>query len=538
MPTQTQMPDISIPQARRIAVDTTGAQIVQEESPATRDSRGIYLPHYIEPVSHIAIDIGGSLAKVVYFTRSNLPISTTPPASGHSSPFLPPSQSLIQPPPIASSSRRSSDESPALNPHSHAPFDPSPPEHRRPTVNGALTPGVLHADYQTSTTPPPVRASRSSISSHPKLRRSSLPPPLPGGLLNFARFETDNIEGLITFLQELISTSAAANRVSLEKMKRNVKVMATGGGAHKYYDQLRSELGVEVRREEEMECLILGLGFVTRVPEEVFWFSEELVYKVSHPESSTAVNTAHLTIPASELPRPSPTPPAYQVTFAPTPSSKDLAPHFPCLIVNIGSGVSIVKVDEDGRFERVSGTSLGGGTLWGLLSLLTDADSFDEMLMLSEQGDNSAVDMLVGDIYGSDYSKIGLKSSTIASSFGKVFKKGSTPGQRKKTFKQEDIARSLLYAISNNIGHVAYMNAAKYGLDKVFFGGCFIRGHAATISTLSYAIRFWSKGTMRACFLRHEGFLGAIGAWIKNVDKVEEADNGNAVSNEDETTQD
>ena len=34
-------------------------------------------------------------------------------------------------------------------------------------------------------------------------------------------------------------------------------------------------------------------------------------------------------------------------------------------------------MDEDGGFERVSGTSLGGGTLWGLLSLLTDARSFD-----------------------------------------------------------------------------------------------------------------------------------------------------------------
>lgn len=32
-------------------------------------------------------------------------------------------------------------------------------------------------------------------------------------------------------------------------------------------------------------------------------------------------------------------------------------------------------------------------------------------------------------------------------------------------------------------------------------------GHAATIATLSYAIRFWSKGTKRALFLRHEGFL-------------------------------
>lgn len=78
-----------------------------------------------------------------------------------------------------------------------------------------------------------------------------------------------------------------------------------------------------------------------------------------------------------------------------------------------------------------------------------------EMLLLSENGDNAAVDMLVGDIYGSDYSKIGLKSSTIASSFGKVFRKGVNSEERKKSFKQEDIAKSLLYAISNNIGHVA-----------------------------------------------------------------------------------
>ncbi len=78
-----------------------------------------------------------------------------------------------------------------------------------------------------------------------------------------------------------------------------------------------------------------------------------------------------------------------------------------------------------------------------------------EMLHLSESGDNSAVDMLVGDIYGTDATKIGLKSSTIASSFGKVFRKGADPVERKKAFKQEDVAKSLLYAISNNIGHVA-----------------------------------------------------------------------------------
>ena len=158
-----------------------------------------------------------------------------------------------------------------------------------------------------------------------------------------------------------------------------------------YYDRLRTELEVEVLREEEMECLILGLGFVSRVPEEVFWLGEELVYKVSHPDSQTGPNgdTSSLTVPAPELPRPSPTPPSYQVTFAPTPSLTEETPHFPCLVVNIGSGVSIVKCDADGKFERVSGTSLGGGTLWGLLSLLTDARSFDGEWFTAERGERA-----------------------------------------------------------------------------------------------------------------------------------------------------
>lgn len=73
------------------------------------------------------------------------------------------------------------------------------------------------------------------------------------------------------------------------------------------------------------------------------------------------------------------------------------------------------------------------------------------MLKFSESGDNAAVDMLVGDIYGQDYSRLGLKTTTIASSFGKVFQKGA----EKRHFAPEDISKSLLYAISNNIGQIA-----------------------------------------------------------------------------------
>jgi len=210
---------------------------------------------------------------------------------------------------------------------------------------------------------------------------------------------------------------------------------------------------------------------------------------------------------------------------------------YPYLLVNIGSGVSMIKVSGPRAYERVGGTSLGGGTLWGLLSLLTGAGSFDEMLDLAERGNNAKVDMLVGDIYGTDYGKIGLKSSTIASSFGKVFRikqeaeKGTECQSTDPTsvddrpppaadspaapFSSADVSRSLLYAISNNIGQIAYLQSEKHSLSTIYFGGSFIRGHRQTMNTLSYAIKFWSKGEKKAYFLRHEGYLGAVGAFLK-----------------------
>lgn len=140
---------------------------------------------------------------------------------------------------------------------------------------------------------------------------------------------------------------------------------------------------------------------------------------------------------------------------------------YPYLLVNIGSGVSMIKVSGPNKFQRVGGTHLGGGTFWGIMSLLTGARTFDDMLAMADRGDNSGVDMLVGDIYGMDYSKIGLKSTAIASTFGKVFRlknaaeSGAEDGEGLYhddfqqangngdgvNFQHEDMSRSLLYAI-------------------------------------------------------------------------------------------
>jgi type II pantothenate kinase len=181
-------------------------------------------------------------------------------------------------------------------------------------------------------------------------------------------------------------------------------------------------------------------------------------------------------------------PPAPLSQTTPYSASLDTVPigshKHPYLLVNIGSGVSMIKVSGPRQFERVGGTSLGGGTLWGLLSLLTGARNFDEMLKFAERGDNTAVDMLVGDIYGHGigYEKIGLKSTTIASTFGKVYRlkrkaekeaedhggmgafdedgiDGAEAGGAANhvSFRPEDISKSLLYAIR----YVSPLNSVK-----------------------------------------------------------------------------
>lgn len=278
-----------------------------------------------------------------------------------------------------------------------------------------------------------------------------------GGRLSFLSFETEKIDDCIEYLRTLQIKHQATEGKDGEPATK-LSIMATGGGAFKFYDRIRERLGVEVEREDEMECLIKGLDFfITTIPNEVFVFNPT-------PDDDEEAEVISFQTPRNDV--------------------------YPYLLVNIGSGVSMIKVSGPEQYQRIGGTSLGGGTLWGLLSLLTGARNFDDMLAMADKGDNSAVDLLVGDIYGegTGYEKIGLSERTIASSFGKVLKRkreaerraedgsGCSNGDASekaaqrteftsrttdmdidagsglvgdgRMFKPEDISRSLLYAIS------------------------------------------------------------------------------------------
>jgi len=368
---------------------------------------------------------------------------------------------------------------------------------------------------------------------------------LPGirANLHFFCFETNYIYECGSFI------ASNWNKLHPSKEKFSFydqKLRATGGGSFKH-KELFKKLDLDLCCRDEMFCTVVGMNFLIAYVDHEFYTYKDLkcVKKIRKNKIKPI------------LPRVTHFPKHFPL------ENIDLI--FPYLLVNIGSGVSIVKVTGRTSFQRVSGSSLGGGTFWGLCKLLTNCKSFGEVIELSKKGDNSKVDMLVKDIYGGDYSSIGLSENVIAASFGKLTmnkeKKGvildflfytynslyflfwtfvniifSMPllgfflkknkfiknltvenlhsSYFNNHFKARDVTLSALRTISYNIGQIGFLNAKRFGLREIYFGGNFIRKHPYTIASISYAVKFWSNDKIGAFFSLHDGYLGALGAFL------------------------
>lgn len=253
---------------------------------------------------------------------------------------------------------------------------------------------------------------------------------------------------------------------------------------------------------------------------------------------------------------------------------------FPYLLVNVGSGVSYIEVKGCYEFERVSGSALGGATYWGLckvshvdwfcvchvfivvvlwdFQLLTRYTSFDESMEAARNGVVTRVNLSVGDIYGGDYTDVGLPANITAAFFGKAIRSEDP----RKDIEDADIAKALIQMIAQNVTHVAFLLAQARGvrgtfwlvrveitcfrlvdhlvavvvagcrvqIKRVIFTGNFLRHNLIAQQTVSYSLAKWyelatkpSSGDptaqsppMEALFLTHEGYFGAMGAFLAN----------------------
>ena len=72
--------------------------------------------------------------------------------------------------------------------------------------------------------------------------------------------------------------------------------------------------------------------------------------------------------------------------------------------------------------------------------------------------------------------------------------------------------------ISFNIGQLAYMTGQLHHTNQMYFIGNYVRGHDLAMERINFAVEFMSQGTLKANFLTYDGYLGAIGAFLKEFD--------------------
>lgn len=272
----------------------------------------------------------------------------------------------------------------------------------------------------------------------------------------------------------------------------------SGGGSYKYNSLFEKKLNVQVKKIDELQALLYGNAIMNEYNTMYYLENEKLenilisakqdtfndVYKVNYRK----INSIH--------------------TFK-----------FPHLVVNIGSGVSIVKVLDENTIERVGGTMCGGGTLIGLSKLILGIEDFDEILNLAKKGDHRNLDLLVSDIYGKSIlvedNMVKLENDVLASSFGKACQ--LLTQKEDQEFKKEDIAQSLLILICFQISQLAYLYSKQDNIKTVFYYGNFTRKDSFSIELLNFGTKFWDN-SISSHFNDLDGLLGSIGSLSSKFD--------------------
>lgn len=340
------------------------------------------------------------------------------------------------------------------------------------------------------------------------------------GNLHFIRFPTHFMENFINLC------------VDKKMYLLTFDVFATGGGAFKFESYVKERLNIGWNKVDELDMLIQGVEFLNEINAENECYYFDIMLPLGEGDGLPPGDTDGLPQNTSYSPTST-----LASSFSSSNSfcSENNEPHdnviasddlkyekknfrfsnsYPYILVNIGSGVSVLLVTSDKEYKRISGTSIGGGTFLGLCCLLTGCSTYEEAIELATRGDSTKVDKLVRDIYGGDYSRFNLPGNIVAASFGYM-----NIEEKRSQATREDLARSTLQTILNNIGLIARDCANTYKCEHVLFVGSFLRLNNISMQMLAFATDYWSKGTIKALFLEHEGYFGAVGC-LKNFIRI------------------
>lgn len=219
-----------------VYINIHGAKIIDDESTNGKFGSAIDFPSHHEAVSRIAVDIGGSLSKIMYVTNNK---------DGGGIRFI---------------------------------FD------RFETNQFDLCMDLMKKLIS-------VRKARAGGSSNAHINyRGFL-----DDVLNATDSKAEN--GDEPYWRPRRSTNSSSDddgnisnsgifSVTSSSSNSDICIMATGGGAYKFYDRMRNELQTDVYREDEMDCLIQGLNFFLNIPGEVFTLVDNNPVFVRHEDNT------------------------------------------------------------------------------------------------------------------------------------------------------------------------------------------------------------------------------------------------------------
>lgn len=243
----------------------------------------------------------------------------------------------------------------------------------------------------------------------------------------------------------------------------------TGGGAHKFSRRLATHTRYDhIEAPHEIDMVVQGLSFMA-----MHGFKQQLSIVSLTPDKDVVLSSFSGVLP-------------------------DL------ILAQIGTGISFVRVSH-GVGKRVDGLALGGGTFLGLARIIAGRKlEFHEAMELATVGVAANADILIGDICSFDSNYLGLNMTKLAAALGKC------QGERDDAHVADAIA-SLLQIICFNIAHVAALNARLAQCKHVLFAGSFICGYQLTQRYLCEALDWYFPSAI-SMFIKHDGFLGVIGA--------------------------
>ena len=181
---------------------------------------------------------------------------------------------------------------------------------------------------------------------------------------------------------------------------------------------------------------------------------------------------------------------------------------YPYILSTGDEGNNIYRVDSVDSHKKIGSSTIGSTTIWSLFNLTCDYEDLEFAMKEAFKGNNEHIDLSVGDIYGGDYSGVGLDSSLIASSFSKI------NVSDKNLIENKDVGKALAIFYGVTYSRVSAMMASKENINRILISGD-TYDSLELMQMIESSLDLYSGNSINTVFCDYSNFLAVIGMVVE-----------------------